>query len=275
MLQPLIKPMDLIKETWHAFTKTWETTVRISGWYVAISAGTAISLFLNAGSGGSQFLGFILQILTFIGSIYISVKLYQTIFSLEEGKPVTPDQQTRTWKSIGQIMLTILMIIIPIIIFFAVIVVLLRFLPKSLLIPTIIPVFLAIVVGTMYVCTRLTFVQTRIVDKSLGAIEAIKYSWMITKQKFWAIFYRMFLGGFIFGALMIGLIIAGTIIVSLVSGVDLSSAMTDKDPSTAVSSITELIQGIILAGLLPLFSTFSVKLFRAIEKAATPSNPVV
>lgn len=268
MMQPLMKPMTLIRETWQTFLKTWDTTVRYSGWYVAISVVSAITIYLKTGQAGTQLIGSILQFFTLLASLYLSVRIYQLVFSIEDQKAQSPSQPQQVWKIVGQTLISIVMIAVPVMIGISIIIATLAISASNAIgIGIACLLMIALAIALIYgVAVRLSFAQTHIIDQTKGPVEAFKYSWKITQNRFWAIFGRTMLGGLIFGALVIALSAAAIIIVSLVSGVDIASAMSEKNPSPAISSMTELIQGIIIAAILPLFYIFKVKMYRDIEK---------
>lgn len=274
MSQPMIKPMVLIKETWQTFLKTWDTTVRYSAWYIALAAVSATIAYLRIGRPGMQFIGGILQIVAVIASLYLSVLLYKVVFAIEDKTPILPASKIQIWKIIGQTLISGLIMIIPMLLCIGLIMLIgaFSFLDRAGagnalgILLTFVTIIAFIIAVTYVIGVRLSFAQNHIVDQTKGAIEGLKYSWKITQNKFWAIFGRTMLAGLIFGTLAIALSIVAMIIVSLVSGVDIATAMSKDNPSPAISSMTELVQGIVMAGILPLFYIFKVKLYREVEK---------
>lgn len=268
MSHQLIRPSILIKETWQSFLKTWDTTVRYSAWYIAISALSATVAYLKGGQAGTQFIGAILQVIAMLASLYLSVRIYQVIFSIEDKKPLANTSSNKIWKIVGQMLISIVLISVPVILSMGIIAVAIMVGSSSLIGITISSILvLAFIITLIYaIAVRLSFAQAHIIDKTEGVLNAYKYSWKITKNKFWAIFGRTLLAGLIFGLLVVALSITAIIIVSLVSGVDIASAMSKPIPSPAISSMTELIQGIIMAAILPLFYIFKIKLYRDVEK---------
>lgn len=261
--------MTLIKETWNTFLKTWDSTVRLSAWYVAIAVGSALAAYLKNGQAGSEFLAAIIQIVTALASIYLSVKIYKLAFSIEDGKPLIPITSRETWKIAAQIMLSVLAIMLPFFLCIGIVVVPFILAGRNIF-GFSLGIFLAaaaIVSMFYFLAVRFSFAQTRIIDGTPSIKESFKYSWKITKNKFWAIFGRVMLGGVFFGLFVAAISIAAVLLVSMVSGVDIAGEMAKQNPSPAVSSISELIQGIIMAAILPLFYIFKIKLYRSVEKS--------
>lgn len=268
-MTPLIKPTALIKETWQSFLKTWDVTVRYSAFYLLIAAASAANVYLKNRSGGTEFLSAILQIIIGIGSLYLSIRLYKLSFYIEDRKPVVPLTSAMTWKIMAQTLISILIIIIPIILSAGIIAALIATgLAVNSVLPLAILASVAFVLAIIYFLgVRFGFAQIRIVDEPNGAIEAYKYSWKITKNRFWPIFGRMMLGGLVFGGFFMAILLVAFLLISLVSGVDLPSALSSQNPSPPVLSTAEIVQGIVMAAILPLFYLFKVKLYRDIEKA--------
>jgi hypothetical protein len=273
-MQPLIKPMTLIKETWQTFLKTWDTTVRLSAWYILIAIGAAIAAFLRNGQLGSEFISAIIQITVALGSVYFAVKLYQLAFSIEDAKPVSKTTESQTWKMIANLLIAGFLIAVPIMICVGIIFLIVGISifsrgmrPEAFAI--LIPLILAFIAAIFYISIRLGFVQGRIVDRNASAIEAIKYSWALSKNRFWALTGRVLLSGLIFGALTGALMLIGIILVTMVSGVNIGAEVSQQKPSSSIESIVSLIQGIVMAGIIPLFYIFKTKLYRNVEKSGT------
>lgn len=261
MQKPLIDAITLLKESWGTFLKTWDKTVRISAWYIAISIISAITVFFDTEKGGMQFIGFLLNAISAIATVYLFVRLYQWIFSIEDEKE-TPDKKGETWTIVAQLLVVSLFMSIPMI---AVIGIALTSTAQIL----IVLICMAIL---FYVYIRLTFVQQRIIDQANGPLEAIKYSFYLTKNRFWALFFRMCLGGLAFGVLFTTLNLCAIVLVSFISGVDLATEMNNETVPPAVESMAIMIQSIVLSSILPFLAIFTVKLFRSTEQSTDPKS---
>jgi hypothetical protein len=264
--------MTLIKETWQTFLKTWDTTVRLGAWYILIAVGSALAAFLKTGQLGSQFFSAILQIIVAIGSVFLAVKLYQLAFSIEDGKPLNKTTNPQTWKMVANLLIAGLLIAIPIIICVGIIILIVG---VSIFVHGAtagnlafgIPLVIAFILALFYISIRLSFVQGRIIDQNASAIDALKFSWKLTKNRFWAITGRILLSGLIFGAMTGALMLVAIILVTMVSGVNIGAEVSKTTPSSSVESIVNLIQGIIMAAIIPLFYIFKTKLYRNVEKS--------
>lgn len=264
--------MALVKQSWQSFIKNWDTTVKISAWYLLIAASSAVATMLSAGGPGSAFLGAIIQIIAAIASIYLSVKIYKAILMIEDQKPVTPVPSALIWKSGAMMLLAGLAMAAPF--FLAVVIIIAAIgIGQSLgAVGFIIGLLIAITIAcTLFylLALRMVFVQLRLIDQPTTIKEAFLYSWNLTKGRAWSIFGRMITGGIIFGAFAGAIVIISILLVSMISGVDIGGEMAKQNPSPSVKSISDLIQGIVMAALFPLFYGFNAKLYRDVEKTRT------
>lgn len=271
-MTPLIKPKVLIKDTWRSFLKNWDTTVKISAWYLLIACGSALAIMLNTGGAGSSFLGAIIQIICAVATIYLSVKIYKTVLMIEDQKPVVPVSSSVIWKSAVLLLLAGLAVAIPLALSIVIGMIAIGvggqfFGSVGLIIgSTIGLVILAILL--YFLALRFCFVQMRLVDQPTTIKEAFVYSWNLTKGRVWSIFGRAISGNIVFGLFAGAIALAAIMIVSIVSGVDIGGEMAKPKPAPSVKSITELIQGVVMGALLPLFYGFRSKLYREVEKTS-------
>jgi hypothetical protein len=268
MSQQLIKPMVLIKDTWQTCINTWDTTIRVSAWYVAITIVSAIASFLAVQSLlGLKFIATLIQIAVPIATIYLSVRLYQITLSIEDKKTAPPRDAGCAWKTVTRLLIATLVIALPALLLLgAILTLLIATRTNMLMIWVNLLLIVSFIIGMVYISIRFTFVQLQIIDKNFAVVDAFKYSWNITENKFWAIWGRMFLGSLIFGLLTMIVMLIAISIVGLVSGVDLKYELMKNETSPSINGMMEIVQGIVLACILPLYSIFCVKLFRSVEE---------
>lgn len=273
MQQPLIKPIELIKDSWRTFIKTWDKTITYSSWYIAIAAISSIGAYLATGSLGLRFISSVFEITATIASMLLSIRLYQTALAIESQNTPPNFFTKQTWKIVLQTLGASALVILAVLSYFAVMVIAITLFSKLpihlifrliLVTALVIPSSLALI----YASIRITFSQVRIIDQTRGIMEAFKYSWSISKDRFWAIFGRFLLAGIIFGGLTAVVMFIAISIVSAISGINIGVEMAKENVSPLITSIENIIQGIVMVGIMPLFYIFGAKLFRNVEKSS-------
>lgn len=231
----------LIVDSWHAFVKDWNTTVKYSIWMVLVAAIQQIVVFFPE-EEASFWVAFGLSLVVgVVLALWVSIRLYQVILSLESGKTV----DAKTTASAMTLLLPFLLVAV--------------LEGVSVLGATIL-----FIIPGIYVGVRLAFSKFTLLDQNKRGRAALVESWNLTKNKFWAIFGRQLAAGIVFAV--------GVMIITAILMVLLSLAMGGGFEGTANSNIGAfllgLVNGLVQAALLPLFAVFQVKLYYALKKAA-------
>ncbi len=239
MSQPLIETGQLIKDTWHAFIKTWDTTVRYSAWIILMTVLMVIPLFMPEDNWPLLSLSIILTFAGVAIGVWVSVRLLLVVLALERKEKIT-EKTTEPFTNL----------VWPYV--FASILSGLATLGG----------FILLVIPGIYIGIRLAFAQIAAVDAKKQAVEACKLSWEITKNRFWAVFGRQLAGGIVFGFLVLVVFWVAVTLVSLISNIDFAAALQDEETANpAVVGTFNIIQGVLEAAFLPLFFIFQAKLY--------------
>jgi hypothetical protein len=247
MPQPLIGPWTLITESWSTFTKTWDTTIRISIWFIVVGVLSAFVALIPQSIPG-YLLVFVVDILGVFISIWATIRLYQAVFALERSEKLpTPQESSRM----------AILLVWPVVYV------------QALAGLAALGGFLLLVLPGIYIGIRLAFSQLTTIDPKSAKrwTEALKESWMLTKGKFWPIFGRILLGGLLYVAL-IGIILSlSTALVGWIAGPSqfINALKADQPPPTIAAALT-FIQGLVEAALIPIIPIFQVKLYQSLRK---------
>lgn len=246
MSTPLTSAGALIKDSWQLFVKTWDTTVRYSAWLIL----PAILILADLAIPGNQetliVLSAIVQIAVAIGvGLWVTIALYRVAFALDAGSKVT-EKTTADWQA-----LLVPMIVIGLLQGLATLGALLLF-----------------VLPGIYVGVRLGFSQLTLFSKGRKGRAALAESWALTKDRFWAIFWRQIAAGFVFGVLIMIVTTASILLVGLVAGGSKLGVLLDpKTASPVAGGIMGLVQSIIQAAFIPLIVIFQVKLYKTLDRS--------
>ncbi|MFA5129679.1 MAG: glycerophosphoryl diester phosphodiesterase membrane domain-containing protein [Patescibacteria group bacterium] len=237
---------ELIKQSWQDFIKNWDTTVRVSAWLILASILNSLPTFIP----GPQALTITLMILFGITSVIIallsSMRLYQTTIAILDGKKSVPTKFALAY---------------PLVIPSLIVAVLTTLCVLGGLILLIIP---AIFIGV-----RLSFAQIALIEDNERGTNALKMSWGLTKGHFWEVLWRHIA----FGLLLMVIVLPATWfclwVVGLVSGIDLMSALAEQNPQQAIVQVSDIINSILQAALIPFVTFYMVRLYRAVKKVGS------
>jgi hypothetical protein len=244
MPQPLIAPGQLIKESWSSFVSTWDTMVRYSAWYVLAGVLTAAYLFLpDAALMGA--IGLFVYLAGLAVMVWTSIRVYQVAFAFERKEKIS----NKTTETALALFLPLLWVSI-------------------LAGLATIGGFILLILPGIYLAVRFAFGQLAVIDAKKKGVEALKDSWALTKNRFWAVLGRELAGGVVFGALFLAVSWLAVWIVAKIAGAGAYEAMTateETNPALAGTSI--VINGMVQAAFIPLFYIFQVKLYKALIKS--------
>ncbi len=243
MSQPLIGAWKLITESWHAFTSTWDTTVRYSSWYILMAVLTALYLFLPDVTG-MGLIGFVAYAAGIVIAVWTSIRVYQVVFALERKQPIsaktTQTALTLFWP----------IILVGLLVGFATL-----------------GGFILLVLPGIYLAIRLTFSQLSVIDGGKRGTQAIKDSWALTKNRFWPILGREIAAVIVFGFLLVAVSGVAFWIVTKLAGTGGYQAMVGtENQNPAVAGANILVNGIVQAAFIPLMYIFQVKLYLNLVK---------
>ncbi len=246
MPAPLIPAGELIKSSWQAFVKYWETTVRYSAWLILPSLLTLLNVFVPRGQDQAAVAFAALTVIaSLVVALWVSVALYQVVFALESGAKIT-DQTTKTaW-----------ILVVPIV-WIALL--------QSL---AVFGALLLLIIPGIYVGVRLGFSQLGLFTKQLHGRAALADSWALTKDRFWAVLWRQLAGGVLFGFGMVLVSFVAMYLVSIVAGgAKLDALLASQNSNPLAGGLLGLVQAIVQAAFVPLFVIFQVKLYKALDRS--------
>lgn len=243
MSAPLPRVWSLITDSWNAFVKHWDVTVRYSAWFIPATLLQIAPLLI------SQFSNPVFKVIAILAPlagllvmVWASLSLYLAILALEKGEKVTDKTTAAAWALLPALLWIGIMQGV-----------------------TTLGALILLIIPGIYVGVRLSFSQFGLMDKGLRGRDALAASWALTKNRFWAIFGRQLAGGALFVLFTVIVMAIATMIVELVAGRGLVAALSD--PNNPLSSaVPSFISSIVEAALVPAIAVFQVKLYRALEK---------
>lgn len=297
MPTPLPRISTLIADTWNAFFKHWETMLKTSIWMIpAIILMSSMGLTKSTPSMALYAPIFVIIYLAGAAiSLWTTIRLYRTTFALESGKADFKDTIASDLRffvpfivitglsgiatGVGFVLLLIPGIYIAIrLAFVGLIVIEERVQAKSAVSFFIIPLSVLAIASVGY-----TVMPNKIIGM-IAVVLSIAYSiyglymlytlnrepllasWLLTKGRFWPVFFRQVIGILLF-AIIVGVVANVAIwIVQMISGIDLATSLNSDQPSPAATLTSGVISGLIQAALIPAVCFFEVKLFRSLQK---------
>lgn len=232
---------DLIRDSWHFFTSTWNKTfetsrlfIGVGGLYFLMGVLPVLNPSLIPLSGALLLVGIILI-------FWITLRMISRVLLLESGKDALPaaEESKKAWS------LFFSGVWIGILTFFAI-------LGGSLL----------FILPGIYLSICFQFAQFILVEQNVRGTKALSASRALVKGRWWGTFGRMLAGGIVFG-ILIGII--NQILSSIVFAL-FPALTTDEALVPLFVGITHFISMLVTAPFLSLVLGFQVKLFRALQK---------
>lgn len=242
MPAPLPRAWSLITDSWNAFVKHWDTTVRYSAWFIPATVLQVMPLMLP-NAPVFTVLGLVSAFAGIAVMIWASLSLCLVLLALEKGEKVTEKTTVMAWTLIPSLLLIALLQGIA----------------------TLGGLILLILPG-IYVGVRLSFSQLSLASQNLRGRAALMASWELTKNRFWAIVGREALAGFLFFLFMLVVMMTSMMIVELVGGRAVTIMLSDPENNTGMI-VRNIVVSIVQAALIPAIVTFQVKLYLALKKA--------
>ena len=238
----LPRTMSLIKDSWSAFIQTWDVTVRYSAWMILISVIQVLPTVIPFPQPEYELVATIVAVAIGVAiGLWATNALYLATLALEKKEHVTPKTTAPAIMLIWPLLLIELLNGIATL-----------------------GAALFFILPGIYVAIRLGFGQLELYSKGLRGRDALKASWNLTQNKFWAIAGRWAAGGLVFGLFSLAIMALAVFIVQVVAGNELAAAMKEENNATGNAAFS-IISGIVQAAVLPLFVVFEVKLYRALE----------
>jgi len=230
------------------FVSTWSQTSKISIWflyfglvefacYVAVKFQPAMSLLFIP-----------LEIAYVVVSLWIGIRLILAVLRLDEGKaPADPQADSaKAWSLFGPVLW--LGALQALIIFGGMVL---------------------LIIPGIYLAIALSFGQMFLVEQNVRGLKALAASRDLVRGRWWAVLWREFAGGLVFGAGLVLLVIIVFTLFGLIAGPDrfvLLMQSPELDP--LLNGTLNLINSILQAALIPLFVGFQVKVYRALRRSA-------
>lgn len=240
MPKPLPSVGTLISESWKLFTSTWNTSVKTSSLLLYVGLAYFVGGLLTKVNANLAIVSSIISIAAAVFTAWISTRVFMTMLNLEAGKQPLPaaEEGKKAWS---------------------------LFLPMVWVgFLTGLVVFgasLLLILPGIYFGVALYFGQLILIDQNVRGTQALAASRALVRGRWWGTFGRVLAGGIVFGLLM-GLVMA--IVIGVVSMVAGGSQMDSTD--SLLTGILQLVQMIVIAGLMPLMTGFQVKLYRMLQK---------
>lgn len=288
----LPRTWDLIKQTWKLYTDTFKDSVKTSLYflYVAIVCGliAAISVYLGV---SYELMAIILALPLALANLWVSLLVFHRVAALEAGQ--TPYQPLaaswRKWLSNLWLAIEILVFAAGPMVLALLVVLVISILAgnwqsvaslfsssmnfpgtgyyfANLLAIAIIALILLIPAGLWMIYKTAvwnSFVMPGLILDDQKGLANLKASTRIVKGRWWGLFWKNQLAGIIFGgySMLIGLGISIAILI-------LATVFKALNLGLAVNALlSQVADGVIAMILVPLFMSFSVKLYRAFKRS--------
>ncbi|MBD3251451.1 hypothetical protein GF380_03275 [Candidatus Uhrbacteria bacterium] len=238
-MQKIIGAGQLITDTWHAFTKTWDVTVRYSAWFALVAILTTLPILLPENMAP---FGFIAYLAGIVLAIWASINLYLVVFALERKEKVTDNTTKDVWTYAVPLILTGLLVGLATL-----------------------GGFILLILPGIYLAIRLGFAQLAVIDKKMQPTQAFKNSWELTKGRFWPVLGRQLAAGLVYGILFLVVIMVATLIVNALAGIDGPGVNRMGTVNLAAAGADTVIHGLAQAAFMPLFYFLQIKLYNSLK----------
>ncbi len=235
-----------MKDAWQLFRAHWQKTLNITIWFVYIGF-IRFALYASGSTSSSSpltLLSLPIELGAIVISCWVSIRLVRYILSLEAGTEAaqTPEESSAAWPLVlPMLWIGVLEAVI------------------------VLGGFILLVIPGMYLAIALSFSNLFLLEKNLRGIPALAASRALVKGRWWSTFWRILVGGIVFGGI-IGLVtsIIFAIFASL-AGETVVNGMATWGTQPLVEGAMALVSGILQALAIPLFIIYHVKIFRALE----------
>lgn len=289
MPSPLPRTWELLQSSWDEFTKTWDTTVRISAWFILATIVQVVYVFLPLPSGMRNLVAFAGLGVSAALLLWTTLRLYRVTFALDAGEKVTPQLTNDVWPLalpliiVGFLQGAILiaaslpaLALVSYVGFPAIAIA--NFSPTGFSLTdslfwgfivvtdnaSLLILFLALLLPAIYLSIRLGFSQL-LVFKGKRGRAALEESWALTKDRFKPVLLRQAAVGLVF-ALSVGILGAiAASLVGVIAGPAFREMLRDPESVTGQGTIA-IVSSIIQAALIPALVISQVKLLRMLER---------
>lgn len=241
--KPLPGVGTIISDSWKLFTSTWNTSVKTSGLMIYVGLAYLASGVLAYLSESLVPLTMLMSLLGGLATAWIAIRVILTMLKLESGQqPMpAPEESKKAWA-----------LFVPMI--------WVGFLTGLVTIGA----SLLLILPGIYFAIALYFSQIILIDQGTRGTQALAASRALVRGRWWATFWRLLVGGIVFG-LLIGISVG--IVVGIAGTIAGPGALGDTESQNGiVYGVTQMLQMIVLAGLMPLVTGFQVKLYRTLQK---------
>ncbi|MBI5655004.1 hypothetical protein HZC53_05140 [Candidatus Uhrbacteria bacterium] len=238
---------ELVMDSWRLFTANWNQTIKISIWLLYFGLAEFAIYLLSIFTPTAGFLLMPLGLAMGVVSIWISIRLMLATLKLADKKSLGDPaaDNSRAWD------LFLPLVWIGILEFLIVM-----------------GGFLLLIIPGIFLSVALSFSQLILVEKDKRGLEALSASRELVKGRWWSTFWRIVLGSIVFGFAILGIqILVLGIFAVLVGPSNFISLMQSENPDPLFSGTISLLSTILQAATLPLFFSYNVKLYRALQKS--------
>ncbi|MEK7116077.1 MAG: hypothetical protein AAB879_01640 [Patescibacteria group bacterium] len=242
MQKSLPSALDLIKDSWSLFTTSWNELVKISIWFLYIGlAHFALAVLQKIAPTAETILFIPVFVAMIILEIWISVRLMRAVLAVDSGKK--PDRSRAERALAWRLWLPLVLV---------------GMLQGFIILGGIV---LFILPG-IFLFVAISFSQFCLIDQDLRGLKAISASYQLVKGRWFAVLWRMFATGFIFG---LGVMIVVGVLLAILAALAGQSALREN-VHPLVSGTFALFQSIVQAAVIPLFVIVHMKIYRALKQ---------
>jgi len=236
---------ELIVDSWHFFTSTWNTTIKVSIFFLYAGLAIFLATLLLRSGHGFLFIFFMQLLVLIVVSILLTwaiIRLTWLMLRLDENKKPMDAKEGKSlaWKLLFPYFW--IYIIINLVTFGG---------------------FILLIIPGIYFTIALSMSAIFLVDKGYRGFQTLAASEVLIKDRWWPIFWRFIAGGSIFGTLIMAAFAVLTFIVSLVTGPEFF--MDVEEYALLPYGVEQFLQLATLAVFMPLMVGFHVKVYRALQ----------